>query len=118
MTTARCWNAIRDAWAGHEALGRVFWVYGVLASATLAAVFLLTLAGDGAPRDGAATRQLLLAAFVPYTVWVLGSIWRCAGNARSAFLGLLARAMTIAWALNAALLVLFAELDLIVASAL
>jgi hypothetical protein len=101
---------IVDAWKGRDRLWRVFWLYGVLTSALITGVFLWLISSDTA---GFGLRQLLLAAFVPYTAWILVSVWRCAFNARNEVWGHIARALTIAWAINASLLVVFAELDLI-----
>jgi len=99
------------AWRGKEPLWRVFWLYGVLTSVVVTGAFLwLVITGAG----GFGLRQILVVAFVPYTAWILVSIWRCAFNARNEVYGHLARGMTIAWAVNATLLVLFAELDMVI----
>ncbi|MEP0764683.1 MAG: hypothetical protein HRF48_18295 [Chloroflexota bacterium] len=97
-------------WQGRGPLWKVFWVYGVLTSAVVTALFMLLVRLEG---DGFGLHQLLMLLFVPYTVWILVSVWRCAFNTENAYYGYLARAMTVAWAVNAALLVLFVELDLL-----
>jgi hypothetical protein len=101
---------IEQAWRGRLPLKRVFWLYGVLTSSAVTAVFV-ALVRQGGP--GLGLRQLLLAAFVPYTVWLLVSIWRCSDNVRNRYYGRMARAMTVAWAVNAALLIVFTELDVV-----
>lgn len=100
---ARCWN-------GEEPLARVFWIYGVLASTVVTILFVMLVRIEG---PGFGIHQFLILSFVPYTVWILVSIWRCAFNVENAYYGHLARALTIAWAINAALLVLFVELRLL-----
>lgn len=98
------------AWKGKEPLWRVFWLYGVLISALVTAVFLWLVATDA---GSFGLRQLLLIAFVPYTAWILVSIWRCALNVRNETYGHLARWLTVAWALNTTFLVISAELDMV-----
>ncbi|MBN4664028.1 hypothetical protein H4F36_24735, partial [Escherichia coli] len=67
----------------------------------------LALREDG----GSPLCQFLVLAFVTYTAWILVSIWRCAPNARRPYYGDMARALTVAWAINAALLIFFVEMD-------
>lgn len=101
---------VTKAWKGKEPLWRVFWLYGVLTSALVTAVFLWIVATDV---ESFGLRQLLLIVFVPYTAWILVSIWRCAFNVGAEIYGHLARWLTVAWALNAAFLVISAELDMV-----
>ncbi|WEX08589.1 hypothetical protein [Chelativorans sp. AA-79] len=95
------------AWHGAEPLGKVFWGYGVSASAIF--VFLHVLAIH---EGRLVAQQLLLFGFAGYTIWILVSVWRCATNAHP-FWGLLARWLTVAWAGNTALLIFFLQLDLV-----
>lgn len=95
------------AWRGQAPLGRVFWLYGVAASWAMILSYLAVFAD--AP---AGTRQVVLLAFAAYTAWVLVAVWRCSDVHRSLF-DLLARALTIAWAFNAALVLLALELQLL-----
>lgn len=97
------WRALN----GRAALGRVFWVYGVLASAGLSLLYLLA-------REARRTdlQQLLLVILLAYTAAILVAVWRCGPNAAPPW-GLLARALTVAWAANALLLLGFLEIDLI-----
>ena len=95
------------AWHGAEPLWKVFWGYGVFASAVLALLYLLAI---NEQRVGA--QQALLIFMLAYTIWILVSIWRCAAGSDW---GGLARGLTIAWASNTILVVTFLQMDLIVA---
>lgn len=63
--------------------------------------------------DRVALRQVLLLAFVPYTAWLLISIWRCADNTRERLWSTLARLLTVAWACNTTMIVVFLQINLI-----
>lgn len=95
------------AWQGKAPLGRVFWVYGVVTSAGLGAIYLLALAAGR--RD---VQQALILIFLAYTLWILVAVWRCAGAAPPG-LRALARSLTVAWAANTLLVAGFLQLDLI-----
>lgn len=97
-----------SAWRGQQPLWKVFWLYGVGVSGVLIATYLLAFLADAV-----ALRQILVLCFVPYTVWILVSIWRCSNNAREQFWRMLARFLTVAWACNAILIVIFIEMNLI-----
>ncbi len=96
-------------WRGQEPLGRVFWIYGVLVSAALSGLFLLTRA-----HGNAVGQQGLILLLACHTWWVLGAIWRSATRAEDDdYLHGCARAITLAWGINAALLLGFLEIGLI-----
>ena len=97
------WRAL----TGRAALGRVFWVYGVLVSAGLALLFLL--AREAGRAD---LQQILLILFLAYTTAIRVAVWRCAEYAAAPW-GIIARALTVAWALNTLLLLLFLQIELI-----
>jgi hypothetical protein len=97
------WHALN----GRAALGRVFWVYGVLVSAFLSLLYLL--AREARRAD---LQQLLLLLLLAYTAAILVAVWRCGPNAAPPW-GQFARALTVAWALNALMLIGFLEIDLI-----
>ncbi len=103
-------NFVTSYWRGERRLWVVFWVYGVLLSTIVTGVFLAQLATEN-PIPG--LKQFLIVAFIPYTVWVPVSIWRCAFNVENELYGHMARILTIAWAINATLLIISAELGLI-----
>ncbi len=94
------------AWFGMEPLWKVFWVYGVLSSTVLIVAGALAVC-----RDQIARQQIMLLCFPAYTVWVLVSVWRCAEGAHP-FWGPLARWLTVAWAANTILTMVFLQLDL------
>lgn len=95
------------AWRGEQPLWKVFWIYGVAASCAIAALYFGAMAGH------TVLRQLLLLVLAAYTAWIVVSVWRCADNTAEHIWGTLARFLTIAWALNALLVVTFLELDLV-----
>ncbi len=103
-------NFVASCWRGEGRLWLVFWIYGVLLSTIVTGVFLALLATED-PIPG--LEQFLIVAFIPYTVWILVSIWRCAFNVENKLYGHMAQALTIAWAINATLLIISAELGLI-----
>jgi hypothetical protein len=96
------------AWRGQQPLWKVFWIYGVVVSSGVVALYASALyAGHRA------MQQALLLVFAVYTLWILVSVWRCATNVGERFWGVLARFLTIAWAGNTLMVLLFVELDLL-----
>ena len=96
------------AWRGQQPLWKVFWLYGVATSVVLIAVYVFAFLFEHV-----ALRQILVLCFAPYTAWTLVSVWRCANNAREQFWGMLARFLTVAWAFNTIIIVVFVEMNLI-----
>jgi hypothetical protein len=96
-------------WRGEGPLWKVFWLYGVLASNIGVALVAWGLVTH---RIGHAALAALVAILIAYTIWVLVSIWRCAGNVHYQYFGILARALTVAWALNAVMVSGFLLLEL------
>ena len=94
---------------GEERLWKVFWIYGVVVSSGVVGVYIAAF--DDAH---VLLRQILLPCFAAYTAWILVSVWRCADNTNERFWGTLARFLTVAWAGNAALIVLFLQINLII----
>ena len=82
------------------------WGYGVLVGWLVARLFVLFY-----NLDLPWLQQLVLGFLLIHSGWIVIAVWRCAPNASQEWHGLLARAMTIAWALNAAFMLLFLELD-------
>lgn len=97
----------RRAWRGEMPLARVFWGYGVLLSLALAALTAMALL-----QGHWLTCQLLLMAAAVYTVWIVVSVWRCAGRA-DPYWGIFARWLTVAWALNAAMMLAFLQVEVL-----
>lgn len=56
--------------------------------------------------------ELLLLFFALYTPWVLVAVWRCASNSAPVWTTL-ARSLTVAWAINTALVLLFLQLSIL-----
>ena len=96
------------AWRGQEPLWKVFWLQGVATSSILIAIY-----GFAFLVERVALRQALVICFAPYTAWTLVSVWRCANNTREAFWGMLARFLTVAWAFNTIIILVFVEINLI-----
>ncbi len=96
------------AWRGEAAWSRVFWFQGVLTSVVLIVLYATTIY-----LHQAIAEQIMLILVACYTVWILVSIWRCS-LASYTYWAMLARHLTIFWALNTGLLLVFRQLDLLV----
>jgi len=97
----------RRAWRGEAPLGVVFWGYGVFAS-----LFLMAIIAAALHLEKWWLLQLLILLSFFYTAWILVAIWRCAKKA-DLFWGTLAQWLTIAWAFNAAFVLIFLEFNLL-----
>ncbi len=97
------------AWRGQQPLWKVFWVYGVAASLALITLYIVAFY-----LERVELRQILLPCFAVYTAWILVSVWRCAPNTREPFWSVVARFLTVAWACNAILILVFLQFNLIV----
>ena len=96
--------------AGEGQLWKVFWLYGVIPSNILVAAILLLLWLDRATD----VISLLLVLLLLYTTWIVISVWNCSHNVKvENYYGVLARWLTVAWALNTVFFVIFLGLDLI-----
>lgn len=96
-----------DAWHGNASLAPLFWFYGVLTSAMMIVLYIRLIY-----LHLVIAEQLLLIAFGLYTVWILVSIWRCSLTSGT-YWAQLARFLTVAWAGNAVLVLLFRQLELL-----
>lgn len=92
-------------WRGNEPLWKIFWLYGVLVSVGLAVLIATAAFQNWVALPGLIAMIVGLAI---YTVWVVVSIWRCADNIEGRPFGFepalwstLARALTVAWVINA-----------------
>lgn len=95
------------AWNGDAPLGQVFWGYGVFISALMITAFI-----DAFYRDDVWVQEILLIAFLAYTVWILTAIWRCSETGASVW-HMVARLLTITWAANTLLVAGFLQLNLL-----
>ena len=95
-------------WRGQGPLWKVYWLYGVAVSSALAAAFGAALYAANVPMQ-----QVLLPVIFLYTLWVVVSVWRCAPNTTKETYTHLARALTVAWALNVVFLLIALEFDLL-----
>jgi len=95
-------------WRGERPLGRLFWVYGVAASSVLYAILAIGLA-----TSNTILQQAMLPVLAIYTLWIVVSVWRCAPNAENELHQILARYLTVAWAINSALILVALELGLL-----
>ena len=96
------------SWHGEELLWKVFWVYGVVRSGIIAALYAVAIYADYA-----LLQQMLLLCFAAYTILILVSVWRCANNLKEKSWGLLARLLTVAWAINTTMVLTFLQFDLL-----
>lgn len=97
-------NFLLQSWRGAAPLWRVYWLYGVLGSTVLAVLIMAPAA------LGWLTLPLLgigLGIGLAYTAWIVVSIWRCAFNIKDRpfgiprdILAMMARWLTVAWAIN------------------
>lgn len=83
---------------GRTRLWVVFWIYGVLISQLAFGAILLAYRQIGTPM-----LALLLGGFVAYTAWIMRVVWVNAFNVDKELYGHIARALTVAWAINAVL---------------
>jgi hypothetical protein len=96
------------SWRGEQPLSMVFWVYGVLATLGLGVIYAFSLY---AGRIG--LQELLLFCLAGYTFWFLVSLWRSSQLAINTLWGVLARQLTVVWAVGVILILTFLQLDLI-----
>ena len=101
-------NIARYYWRGHGRLWKAYWLYGVLGSNLLALVLFLLMERSAL---GSAWFQIVLLLLAVYTIWIVVSVWRCAFNVEKPTYGHMARALTVAWAINALLVLGFLELE-------
>lgn len=101
-------NPITRYWHGGGPLWRIYWLYGVLGSIVLA-----TILGVALMAEAVAVQQVMLPILLAYTVWIVVAVWRCAPNTRKELYTHLARGLTVAWAINAVMVLGFLQLDLI-----
>ncbi|MEO6263704.1 MAG: hypothetical protein ABIO58_01830 [Luteimonas sp.] len=83
---------------GRSRLWVVFWIYGVLTSHLFFGAILYFYRQIGTP-----LLAVLLAGFVAYTAWIMRTVWVNAFNVQKEIHGHIARALTVAWAINALL---------------
>lgn len=83
---------------GRSRLWVVFWIYGVLTSHLFFGAILYFYRQIGTP-----LLAVLLAGFVAYTAWIMRTVWVNAFNVQKEIHGHIARALTVAWAINAVL---------------
>jgi hypothetical protein len=100
-------NVASHYWQGHGRLWKVYWLYGVLGSNILALLLLLLMERSAL---GSMWFQLVLLLLAAYTVWIVVSVWRCAFNVENPLYGHMAKPLTVAWAINALLVIGFLEL--------
>ncbi len=91
-------EALSDDVRGNTRLWLVFWIYGVLVSHLLFGA-ILYLNGQ----VETLVLALMLAGFVAYTAWIMRAVWVNAMNVDNEVYGHIARALTVAWSLNAVL---------------
>lgn len=104
-------NAFVTYLRGKGPLWKVFWLYGVIPSNLLLAIILVLLNKSAST----AVIDALLVVLAIYTMWIVTAVWQCAENVSNpdnARYGVLARWLTVAWAINTLMFVVFLILDL------
>ena len=97
------------AWHGEQPLWKVFWIYGVATSASNVVLYVAAFYNGRL-----ALQQVILPFFAAYTAWLLVSVWRCADNTEETIWSTLARFLTVAWAANTILILIFLQLNLLI----
>lgn len=95
-------QALSDDVRGNTRLWLVFWIYGVLVSHLIFGAILLFNRQVETPM-----LAVMLAGFVAYTAWIMRAVWVNAFNVEKEAYGHIARALTVAWSLNAVLVSVF-----------
>jgi hypothetical protein len=95
-------------WRGHGPLWKVYWLYGILGSNVLALTLFLLMHESA---FGTLWFQIVWLLLAAYTIWIVISVWRCAFNVENPLYGHMARGLTVAWAINALLVLGFLELQ-------
>lgn len=95
-------QALSDDVRGHTRLWLVFWIYGVLVSHLLFGGILYFYR-----QLETSLLAVFLAGFVAYTAWIMRAVWVNAFNVDNEAYGHIARALTVAWAINAVLVSVF-----------
>jgi hypothetical protein len=82
---------------GHGPLWQAFWIWGVALSWILFGVFWFLGNAMGLTWGLFALATIVM---MPYTAWILVSVWQCAFNVGNELWAYLARAVTLIWAAN------------------
>jgi hypothetical protein len=90
-------------------LWKVFWLYGVIPSNLL--WLLVAWLVDHGQLPGATLGLLVF--LLGYTAWIVMAVWRAAPKATEPRYGMIAQALTVAWAINTVLMVLFLGASLV-----
>ncbi len=97
ITTLSSPNPAAHYWRGEGPLWRVFWLWGVLGSWILFGLFTLAIREVGLTWP---LFSIAAAVMIPYTTWILASVWQCAHNVGNYVWSNVARFLTGVWALN------------------
>ena len=90
-------------------LWKVFWLYGVIPSNLLWLVVAWLIGQERLP---GATLGLLVF-LLGYTAWIVAAVWKAAPNAKDPRYGVMAQALTVAWAINTVLIAFFLGLQMV-----
>ena len=90
-------STVRYYVLGKGPLWRIFWLWGVLGSWILFAAFYAALQAWGVTWGLFAVAAIIM---LPYTAWIITSVWLCAHNVGNRMWGDAARFLTFIWALN------------------
>lgn len=90
-------------------LWKVFWLLGVAPSCALWATLAWMLLSEVSPAAILGMAGVLLL----FTVAIVAAVWASSANAVDRRFGILAKALTVAWAINSALLLFFITVSLV-----
>lgn len=82
---------------GRGPLWKIFWIWGVALSWVLFALFMLAAWLAGVNWFVFVITAMVM---VPYTAWVIVSVWECSFNVENPVWGWVARALTGFWVMN------------------
>lgn len=82
---------------GHGPLWKIFWLWGVVLSWILFALYAGALQTFGLNWPLFIVSVIIM---MPYTAWILVSVWMCAFNSGNDIWGYAARGLTVVWAVN------------------
>ena len=90
-------NVVTYYLSGQGPLWRVFWLWGVVGSWILFALFYAALQTMGITWLLVVVSGIIM---LPFTAWILTSVWMCARNVNNPGWGDAARFLTFIWAIN------------------
>lgn len=104
MATCRAFAIV-----GRTPLWKVFWLLGVVPSCALWAALVWMLLSEASPIAILGIIGVLLL----FTIAIITAVWASSANAADRRFGVLAKALTVVWAINSVLLLFFITISLV-----